>query len=48
MVEPLCQTCDDRIEEPRIALGFTTCWSCAPVDHHAPPWIIEKEEGPAE
>jgi len=40
----LCEVCDDRIEEPRIAVGMKTCAVCAHADPNSPPWDI----GPAE
>ena len=37
----VCEICDARIEEPRIAVGLKTCWRCAPADRNSPPWEIE-------
>jgi len=41
----LCEVCDDRIEDPRVALGFTTCAACASrsnahADPDSPPWNV--------
>jgi hypothetical protein len=40
----LCEVCDDRIEEPRQAVGLKTCWRCSAADQHSPPWEIEGEK----
>ena len=42
----LCQICDDRIEEPRRAVGLTSCWPCAAADPASPPWDITPTAGP--
>lgn len=38
----LCEVCDDRIEEPRLAVGLKTCAHCAHGDPASPPWEIEE------
>lgn len=39
--QDLCEICDDRIEDPRRAVGLTSCWPCAAADPRSPPWDIE-------
>lgn len=39
-----CRFCAGLIEEPRVAVGLSSCWPCSAVDPASPPWDI----GPAE